>query len=109
MRVDSGGVGIDYEVTGEGRPVVLLHGFPDSRRLWRHQVPALAGAGFSVITVDQRGYGASDKPAEVASYSLPFLAGDVVAVLDDLGIRAGPRGRPRLGLGRGLGARLPAT
>jgi len=86
MRVDSGGVGIDYEVTGEGRPVVLLHGFPDSRRLWRHQVPALAGAGFSVVTLDQRGYGASDKPVEIEAYSLPFLAGDVVAVLDDLGV-----------------------
>ena len=38
MRVDSGGVGINYEVTGEGPAVVLLHGFPDSGRLWRHQV-----------------------------------------------------------------------
>ncbi len=41
-RVDVDGVGIEYEVTGHGRPVVLLHGFPDSGRLWRHQVPALA-------------------------------------------------------------------
>jgi pimeloyl-ACP methyl ester carboxylesterase len=38
MRIESGGVGIHYEVTGEGRPVVLLHGFPDTGRLWRHQV-----------------------------------------------------------------------
>ena len=37
-RVDAGGVGIEYEVTGDGHPVVLLHGFPDSGRLWRHQV-----------------------------------------------------------------------
>jgi len=44
-RVDVNGVGIEYQVTGQGRPVVLLHGFPDSGRLWRHQVPALAGAG----------------------------------------------------------------
>jgi len=65
MRVDAGGVGIEYEVTGEGRPVVLLHGFPDSGRLWRHQVPALADAGFKVIVPDLRGYGRSDKPAEV--------------------------------------------
>ena len=45
MRVDVNGVGIEYDVTGEagGRPVVLLHGFPDSGRLWRGQVPALAG------------------------------------------------------------------
>ena len=45
MRADVDGVGIEYEVTGEGRPVVLLHGFPDSGRLWREQVPALADGG----------------------------------------------------------------
>ena len=43
-RVDVNGIGIEYQVTGQGRPVVLLHGFPDSGRLWRYQVPALAGA-----------------------------------------------------------------
>ena len=86
MRVDVNGVGIEYEVTGEGPPVVLLHGFPDSGRLWRHQVPALVEAGFSTIVPDLRGYGASDKPAEVEAYSIPFLAGDVVAVLDAVGV-----------------------
>ncbi len=70
MRVDAGGVGIEYEVTGEGRPVVLLHGFPDSGRLWRHQVPALAEAGFRVIVPDLRGYGRSDKPREVDAYAM---------------------------------------
>ena len=85
-RVDVNGVGIEYEVTGQGRPVVLLHGFPDSGRLWRHQVPALAAAGFQVIVPDLRGYGASGKPEAVESYSLPALAGDVMAVLADLGI-----------------------
>lgn len=54
MRVDAGGVGIEYEVTGSGPPVVLLHGFPDSGRLWRHQVPALAAAGFRVIVPNLR-------------------------------------------------------
>src|SRR5215467_7551263 len=85
-RVDVGGVGIEYEVTGDGRPVILLHGFPDSGRLWRHQVPALAQAGFQVIVPDLRGYGRSDKPADVPAYSMFLLAGDVLAVLDDLGI-----------------------
>src|SRR5438477_12093343 len=84
-RVDVDGVGIEYEVTGEGRPVVLLHGFPDSGRLWRHQVPALAGAGFQVIVPDLRGYGRSDKPEGVDAYSIPLLAGDVLAVLADVG------------------------
>jgi pimeloyl-ACP methyl ester carboxylesterase len=85
-RVESGGTGIEYEVTGEGRPVVMLHGFPDSGRLWRHQVPALAEAGFQVIVPDLRGYGRSGKPADVDAYSLLMLAGDVQAVLADLKI-----------------------
>jgi pimeloyl-ACP methyl ester carboxylesterase len=85
-RVDVDGVGIEYEVAGEGRPVLLLHGFPDSGRLWRHQVPALAAAGFQVIVPDLRGYGRSGKPEPVDAYSIPVLAGDVLAVLDDLGV-----------------------
>jgi pimeloyl-ACP methyl ester carboxylesterase len=85
-RVDVDGVGIEYQVTGEGRPVVLLHGFPDSGRLWRHQVPALAAAGFQVVVPDLRGYGRSGKPEAVDAYSLMLLAGDVMAVLADLEI-----------------------
>jgi pimeloyl-ACP methyl ester carboxylesterase len=85
-RADVEGVGIEYEVTGAGRPVVLLHGFPDSGRLWRHQVPALAEAGFQVIVPDLRGYGRSDKPQAVEAYSLPLLATDVVAILAELEI-----------------------
>jgi pimeloyl-ACP methyl ester carboxylesterase len=85
-RVDADGTGIEYQVTGQGQPVILLHGFPDSGRLWRHQVPALAGAGFQVIVPDLRGYGRSDKPADVQAYSLPLMAADVRAVLADLGI-----------------------
>ena len=83
MRAEHDGVGIEYEVAGEGAPVVLLHGFPDSGRLWRHQVPALAEAGFRVIVPDMRGYGRSDKPAEVGAYGIAGLAGDVLAVLAD--------------------------
>ena len=80
-RVDVNGVSIEYQVTGQGRPVVLLHGFPDSGRLWRHQVPALAAAGFQVIVPDLRGYGKSSQPDAVEAYSLALLAGDVQAVL----------------------------
>jgi len=85
-RVEVDGVGIEYEATGQGRPVVLLHGFPDSGRLWRHQVPVLAGAGFRVIVPDLRGYGRSGKPEAIEAYSLPLLAGDVMAVLTELNI-----------------------
>ena len=66
--------------------MVLLHGFPDSGRLWRHQVRALADAGFKVIVPDMRGYGASDKPADVAAYNMLFLVADVGAVLDHAGV-----------------------
>ena len=80
-RVEVDGAGIEYQVTGRGRPVVLLHGFPDTGRLWRHQVPALTEAGFQVIVPDLRGYGRSSKPDAVEAYSLPLLAGDVLAIL----------------------------
>src|SRR5262249_29697720 len=65
---------------------VLLHGFPDTGRLWRHQVPVLAEAGFQVIVPDLRGYGRSDKPEAVDAYSIRFLAGDVMAILAAQGI-----------------------
>jgi pimeloyl-ACP methyl ester carboxylesterase len=85
MRAEVDGVGIEYEVTGEGRPVVLIHGFPDSGRLWRNQVPALARAGFEVIVPDMRGYGASDKPESVDAYAMHLLVGDVLAVMSHAG------------------------
>ena len=86
MRSDSSGVGIEYEVTGEGRPVVLIHGFPDSGRLWHHQVQSLADAGFKVIVPDMRGYGASDKPVGVEAYNILYLVADIGAVLDHAGV-----------------------
>jgi pimeloyl-ACP methyl ester carboxylesterase len=85
-RVEADGVGIDYQVTGNGQPVVLLHGFPDSGRLWRYQVPVLADAGYRVIVPDLRGYGRSGKPEAVEAYSLPLLAGDVMEILADMQI-----------------------
>ena len=85
-QVDADGVGIHYEIIGAGPPVVLLHGWPDSGRLWRHQVPALAAAGFQVVVPDLRGYGRSGKPEAVEAYSLPVIAGDVLAILANLNI-----------------------
>ena len=86
MKIDSGGVSLDVQVEGSGRPVVLIHGWPDTKRLWTKQVPALVEAGFQVISYDQRGYGASDKPENLDAYSIPFLAIDVTAILDHLDI-----------------------
>ena len=85
MRAAVDGIGIEYEVTGDGPPVVLLHGFPDSARLWRHQVPALSAAGFKVIVPDLRGYGRSDKPAEPEAYAMRLLVNDVLAVMSAAG------------------------
>ena len=73
-----------FEVTeaGDGPPVLMLHGFPDSARLWRHQIPALVDAGYRVIAPDQRGFGNSDRPQAVAAYALPEVLGDAIALLD---------------------------
>ncbi|MFI5036709.1 MAG: alpha/beta fold hydrolase [Acidimicrobiales bacterium] len=86
MRASNEGVEIHYEVVGEGRPVVLLHGFPDTGDLWRRQVAALSAAGFRTITPDLRGFGLSDQPGDVSAYNVLHLVGDVVAVLDDAGV-----------------------
>ncbi len=70
----------------EGTPVVLLHGFPEFWYGWRRQALALAAKGYRVILPDQRGYNLSSAPREVAAYGLESLAGDVTALLDQLGI-----------------------
>jgi pimeloyl-ACP methyl ester carboxylesterase len=69
---------------GTGTPVLLLHGFPDSSRLWRHQIPALVAAGFRTIAPDLRGFGESDKPAAVEDYAIARSVADMGAVLDAL-------------------------
>lgn len=68
-----------------GNPIVLCHGWPEHAYSWRHQVPALAAAGFHVIAPNQRGYGNSSRPADVTSYDLEHLTGDLVGLLDHFG------------------------
>jgi pimeloyl-ACP methyl ester carboxylesterase len=80
------GIELYVEDSGSGTPVLMLHGWPDSGRLWRHQVPALQAAGLRTVVPDQRGFGRSDKPAEVAAYAPPTLVADALGVLDALGI-----------------------
>ncbi|HEY8119704.1 MAG TPA: alpha/beta hydrolase [Myxococcota bacterium] len=80
--VDSGGVKIHYASLGSGPPVVLIHGFPDFWYTWRHQMAALADAGFRAVAIDQRGYDLSDSPDGVEQYAMPLLVGDVVAVIN---------------------------
>jgi pimeloyl-ACP methyl ester carboxylesterase len=69
-----------------GFPIVLCHGFPELAYSWRHQLPALAEAGYRVIAPDQRGYGETARPAEVEDYDMPNLTGDLVGLLDALSI-----------------------
>lgn len=86
-RVRVGDVELNVAEAGVGTPVVLLlHGFPDSWHLWRHQIPVLAAAGHRVVAPDLRGLGLSDRPTAVADYALPALLGDVVGLLEVLGI-----------------------
>lgn len=85
--VQNGAVRIHYETIGEGRPLVLHHGFARSLAVWRElgYVERLA-IGRRVILLDARGHGKSDKPHTPEAYSLELRALDVTAVLDDLGI-----------------------
>jgi pimeloyl-ACP methyl ester carboxylesterase len=82
--------GVELEVFEAGRrnagkPIVLCHGWPEHAFSWRHQVPVLAAAGYHVIVPNQRGYGNSSRPAEVADYDIEHLSGDLVALLDRYG------------------------
>jgi pimeloyl-ACP methyl ester carboxylesterase len=86
MRIETDGVGLEVAVEGDGPPVVLLHGWPDSHRLWSATTPALVAAGYQVIAPDLRGMGDSDRPDGVDAYAIPFLAGDVLGILDHLGL-----------------------
>ena len=71
---------------GDGPAVVLLHGFPDSRRLWRLQVPRLVQAGYRVIAPDMRGFGDAPMPDDVDDYRTSAAVGDVVGILDALDV-----------------------
>lgn len=82
--VEANGIRIHFAEQGEGPVVLLCHGFPETWYSWRHQLPALAAAGFRAVAPDLRGYGGSDQPAEVDRYTLFHAVGDVVGLLDAL-------------------------
>jgi pimeloyl-ACP methyl ester carboxylesterase len=71
---------------GEGPLVVLCHGFPESWYSWRHQLAALSAAGFRAVAPDMRGYGRSDRPDAIEQYTLLHLVGDMVGLVDALGV-----------------------
>src|SRR5919108_5981052 len=80
------GVSLNVVVEGEGPAVLLLHGFPDSWQLWRHQIQVLVRAGLRVIAPDLRGFGESDRPEEVEAYGIRTVLGDVAGILDALAV-----------------------
>lgn len=85
-RMNINGLTLNVLVQGEGEPVLLLHGFPDSNYLWRGIIPRLIRAGYRVIAPDQRGFGLSEAPEGVEHYDMNLIASDAVAILDELGV-----------------------
>jgi pimeloyl-ACP methyl ester carboxylesterase len=79
------GVELRLFEAGDGPPVILAHGFPELGYSWRHQLPALADAGFHAVAPDQRGYGGSTRPEAIEDYDIVHLTDDLIGILDDLG------------------------
>jgi epoxide hydrolase 4 len=86
--IETNGIRLHVVTAGssQGKPVVLLHGFPEFWYGWRQQIPALVAAGYRVIVPDQRGYNLSDKPKGVRAYRIEELGRDVIGLLDHFGI-----------------------
>ena len=78
------GTRLRIAIAGSGPLVLMVHGFPESWFSWRHQMPAIAAAGFTAAALDVRGYGGSDKPDAIEAYAITELAGDIAAVIDAL-------------------------
>lgn len=85
-QIDANGLSMHVAVAGSGPAVLLMHGFPGLGYSWRHQLPALAEAGYTAIAPDMRGYGRTDAPKEVEAYDRRSSVSDAVGILDALGI-----------------------
>lgn len=85
--VETNGVTLEVTEAGDpsGRCVVLAHGFPESSHSWRHQIPALAAAGYHVLAPNQRGYGGSSAPRDVEAYGIDQLCGDLLGMIEHFG------------------------
>jgi pimeloyl-ACP methyl ester carboxylesterase len=86
--IETNGIRMHVAEQGAGPLVVLCHGFPESWYSWRHQFGALVEAGFHVVAPDMRGYGQTGGPDEIDKYTLLHLVGDVVGLLDALGVES---------------------
>jgi pimeloyl-ACP methyl ester carboxylesterase len=86
MKIQVGAQEMHVRVEGEGAPVVLIHGFPDSGAIWDKQVQALVANGYQTIVPDLPGCGDSGIPEELSGYSIPNIETALVGVIDELGI-----------------------
>jgi pimeloyl-ACP methyl ester carboxylesterase len=82
--IDTNGINMHIAEQGEGSLVVLCHGFPECWYSWRHQLPALAEAGYHVVAPDQRGYGRTSRPEPIEAYHILQLTGDMVGLVHAL-------------------------
>ena len=84
--LDTNGISLAVYEQGEGTPIVFCHGFPELAYSWRHQIEAVAQAGYRAIAPDQRGYGLSDRPEGFENYTIGHLCGDLEGMLDALDV-----------------------
>ncbi len=84
--IHNGEINMAVHQMGAGPPVILVHGFPELAYSWRHQIPALAAAGYRAIAPDMRGYGGTDKPVGVGAYTIQKLIADLTGLMDALSI-----------------------
>src|SRR5438309_3717430 len=83
--IDIRAIRLRVAIAGEGPLIVLIHGFPESWYSWRHQIPALANAGYRVAALDVRGYGGSDKPQAIEAYTIKDMCADINGLIEALG------------------------
>ncbi len=83
--IQTNGINMHIAEAGEGPLVLLIHGFPEGWYSWRHQLPALAEAGYHAVAPDVRGYGDTDKPPKIEDYAMREMVADYLGVLDTLG------------------------
>src|ERR1051326_156514 len=84
-QLEANGISIHYAAQGQGPLVLMCHGFPESWYSWRHQLPALADAGYRAVALDMRGYGGTSKPQASGAYNLSQLIADAVGAVSALG------------------------
>src|SRR5580692_10073353 len=85
--IETNGIRLHVAEQGQGPLIILCHGFPECWYSWRHQLPALAKAGFRAVAPDLRGYGLSERPEGVESYTILDDIGDIVGLVDALGAK----------------------